>query len=284
MKDNFCAFIFSHARAGDVKTIDTLEKAGYTGDWIIIVDHPDDKEVYTEEYGEDKVYYFDKEEVVDEIDRADNFDQRKGLIYARNKAFEIAEELGYKYFIQLDDDYTGFSWRFNSDYEYEYNPVRDLDSLLTNLVEFLEETGAESVALAQGGDFIGGEEASFAEKVSTKRKAMNTWVCSTERKFPFMGSMNDDVNAYVRNQQIGDLMFTVNVASINQPGTQTEEGGMTDVYLDSGTYIKSFYTILYSPSSLSLSLMGNKHMRIHHNIDWNATVPKIVPEEVKKQG
>ena len=282
MREDFCAVIFSHDRAGDVKTINALNNSGYTGDWFIVVDHMDDKEVYEEEYGEDKVVYFDKEEVVDEIDRGDNFEIKGGLIYGRNKVFDLVEELGYKYFIQLDDDYTGFSWRFNKDFNYEYNKVENLDSLFEELVSFMERSGCDSVAISQGGDFIGGEESYMAEKVRVKRKAMNTWVCSVDREFPYMGSMNDDVNAYVRNQQLGKLFFTVNVASINQPSTQSEEGGMTDIYLDTGTYVKSFYTLLYSPSSVSLTKIGNKNMRIHHNISWRNTVPKIVPEDVKK--
>lgn len=282
MRDDFCMLILSHDRAGDIPTLDTLERVGYTGDWYIVIDHEDEREEYEEEYGEDKVVFFDKEETIEDIDRGDNLDRRDANIYARNKSFDLAEELGYTYFMVVDDDYTGFSWRFNNRYKYEYNPLRDLDSFLEKSITFLEESGIETLCLAQGGDFIGGSEGSMAQQPMTKRKAMNTFLCKTDRPIDFVGRMNEDVNTYVRKQQLGDIMFTTNIASINQEGTQQHEGGLTDIYLEYGTYTKSFYTILYSPSCVSLSKMGNKDMRIHHKINWRNAVPKIVPEEVKK--
>ncbi len=57
---------------------------------------------------------------------------------------------------------------------------------------------------------------------------------------------------------------------------------MTDVYLDSGTYIKSFYTVMFSPSSVKVSLMGTAEARLHHSISWEHTVPQIIREEHKK--
>jgi len=111
---------------------------------------------------------------------------------------------------------------------------------------------------------------------------MNTFLCKVDRPIDFVGRINEDVNTYVRKQQLGDLMFTINFASINQETTQQHEGGLTDVYLGDGTYVKSFYTILYAPSCTSLTKMGNKDMRIHHKIDWRSAVPKILSEEHKK--
>jgi hypothetical protein len=59
---------------------------------------------------------------------------------------------------------------------------------------------------------------------------------------------------------------------------------MTEMYLDSGTYIKSFYTIMYAPScSKVIRLTANKKAtRLHHRISWEKAVPKIVREEWKK--
>ena len=57
---------------------------------------------------------------------------------------------------------------------------------------------------------------------------------------------------------------------------------MTDVYLDSGTFLKSFYTVMIAPSCVKLSMMGDKHLRIHHNVNWECAVPKILNEKWKK--
>lgn len=57
---------------------------------------------------------------------------------------------------------------------------------------------------------------------------------------------------------------------------------MTEVYLNQGTYVKSFYTVMLNPSAVKINLMGNKDKRLHHKILWKNAVPKILSENYKK--
>lgn len=125
--------------------------------------------------------------------------------------------------------------------------------------------------------------AEFYAKADKKvlRKCMNSFFCSVEKKFTFLGRVNEDVNTYTRLGQIGDLFFTYVPCSLNQKQTQSNKGGMSDLYLDSGTYVKSFYSVIFSPSCVSIAMMGDKHKRIHHNISWDNCVPKILNEKYK---
>ena len=288
MMDNYCVFILTHGRPDRVYTLETLKKQGYTGDWYLVVDDEDDTiDQYIDNYGEDKVLIFSKQDMIDkgDMDRGDNFDRRKVILYARNICFDLAEELGYKYFWEFDDDYTGFYWRFDDQYNYTAHTPSigsKLDEMFDSMLKFYKKSGATTIAFSQGGDFIGGKDGAMGSKPRLKRKAMNTFLCSTDRQFRFMGSINEDVNAYTRLQQLGELMLTVNLISVDQKTTQSNKDGMTDVYLEQGTYIKSFYSILYCPASVRLRLMGNTNMRIHHSVKWKHTVPKIISERYKK--
>lgn len=58
---------------------------------------------------------------------------------------------------------------------------------------------------------------------------------------------------------------------------------MIEQYLSTGTYYKTFYSIMYMPSAVKISIMGNKNKRIHHHISWNNCVPCIIDEEYKKR-
>jgi len=69
---------------------------------------------------------------------------------------------------------------------------------------------------------------------------------------------------------------------ITQLQTQGNTGGMTELYLDAGTYVKSFYTVMYAPSFVVVSMMGAKFKRLHHRITWPDAVPYIVSEEFRK--
>jgi len=285
MRDDFCILILSYNRPDSVKTVDTLKEHGYTGDWYIVIDHEDDYDSYIKQFGEERVIYLDKDDALPELDRMDNFDRRNCNVYARQQMWDLAGELGYDYFLLLDDDYTTFEFRFGGNYEYGLRDrVEDLDRIIDASIEYLERAELDTLCMAQGGDWIGGAKSHIGNDgtVSTKRKAMNSFLCKTDRPFDFRGTINEDVNTYVRAQQLGKILLTYNIVSLEQERTQQEDGGLTDIYLSQGTYVKSFYTILYSPSSVTLTKMGGEaDKRIHHRVDWRKSVPKIVPESTK---
>lgn len=278
---DFAAFILTHGRPNNIYTINSLKKAGYTGKTYIIIDNEDKTaEEYYKNYGE-QVIMFDKKEVAKTFDGMDNFDDRRSIVYARNACFQIAKDLGITYFIQLDDDYVKFQHRFNKNNDYDYKAMNNLDSILDSMLEFFKTIPAHSIAMAQGGDFIGGGESS-GSVLKLKRKCMNTFICSTERPFKFIGRINEDVNTYTRVASTGALFFTIMNVAIVQVQTQSNKGGMTDIYLDSGTYLKSFYTVMAHPSSVKIRMMGSAHKRLHHSVTWKYTVPQIIDEKYKK--
>jgi hypothetical protein len=64
--------------------------------------------------------------------------------------------------------------------------------------------------------------------------------------------------------------------------TQSLSGGITETYLESGTYIKSFFSLMMNPSSVVIAPMGTTRPRLHHRISWNNAVPKILSPQHKK--
>ncbi len=93
---------------------------------------------------------------------------------------------------------------------------------------------------------------------------------------------NEDVNCYIKNGMQGNLLFTIYKPSIIQTQTQSNSGGLTDIYLDNGTYVKSFYSVICEPSCAKVQVMNTKHPRIHHKILWNKCCPKIISDKYKK--
>jgi glycosyltransferase involved in cell wall biosynthesis len=277
--DRFAVFILTHGRPNNVKTYDTLRKQGYTGEVYIIVDNEDSTiDEYRARFG-DRVIVFDKEAIARAFDEGDNFKDRRAVFYARNASFEIARNLGLDYFLQLDDDYVQFRYKVTPSGMYWSQAPRilNLGDLFARVLEFYKSIPADCVALSQGGDFIGGENSQMY-KVLLKRKVMNSFFCSTARPFEFCGRVNEDVNTYVALGNRGRLFLTLGNACLEQERTQKSGGGMSELYLSQGTYIKSFYTLLFTPSCVSIRTMGVTDRRLHHHINWNAAVPCIVSE------
>lgn len=279
--NDFAVFILTHGRPDNVVTYDTLKKHGYTGRVYLVIDDEDDTEdQYRERYG-DKVIQFSKREIEKTFDTGDNFTNKRGvIIYARNACFEIARNLGVKYFCELDDDYTSFTFRFGADNTFAEENVLSLDAIFSAMLDFYISLGdrCKTIAMAQGGDYIGGGAGSYGKSIKLTRKAMNSFICCVDRPFTFVGRINEDVNTYVRRGYEGDLFLTINQICLHQKQTQSNKGGMTETYLESGTYLKSFYSVMYHPAAVHIGLMGNKNKRLHHNIEWNAVAPKIIKE------
>ena len=278
----FAVLILTHGRPNKVVTEKTLRNCGYTGEIYYVVDDEDATyDQYLIRYG-DKVIRFDKAKAEELFDKADNFTDRRTITHARCQSFYIAEELGLDYFIQLDDDYTAFDYRYNEDGKYKPAKIKNLDKVFALLLKYYRSIPALSIAMAQGGDFIGGAENKFVDG-KARRKCMNTFICSVRKKFAYHGRMNEDVNMYTLKGSRGDLFLTIPFVSVVQKQTQSNSGGITELYLRYGTYVKAFYTVMHCPASVKISMLGTTKRRIHHHIRWANTVPCIVREELRKQ-
>jgi len=287
--ENFATFILTHGRAKNVVTYRSLMRSGYTGKLFILLDDEDDQRAaYEQEYG-DAVVVFNKQEYVGRCDSGNNLGKRAGILFARHAAYDVARKLGLRYFWQLDDDYTTFNW--SSDNRGRFlnanasSRILNIDNVLAACLEFLETSGAKTLAFSQGGDFIGGGKGRFAMLAAEgrfARKAMNTFLCHVDRPIDFRGIMNEDVTAYVVSGGRGELFFTAPRLRVSQLPTQSQGGGVSDMYRDYGTYVKAFTTVMYAPSCVKVSMMGDTNRRVHHMVQWKYAVPRIISDKYRK--
>lgn len=276
---NFAAFILTHGRPDNVTTIEALRSCNYTGEIYLIIDDEDETaEEYYKRFGKDKVFVINSSETAKTTDVCDNLQHHNSVIYKRNASFRIASELGLKYFMQLDDDYIDFRYRFKNGDSLLSRKQKSLDEAIHALIEFMEDSNATTVAMAQAGDFIGGLGSNIYRQ-QLVRKVMNSWLFRTDRPLQFVGRLNDDVNTYLTYGARGELMFTPAIVCVNPAMTQVNKGGMTELYLDTGTYMKSMYSVVVAPSCVTVRSMGPANPRLHHHIEWNNCVPKIISDK-----
>lgn len=284
MRDDFAVFILTHGRAKTCITQDTLAESGYTGKYYFLLDDEDSQAPeYEARFGKEKIKIFCKSQYMELTDTINRIKDKRCVVYARNACFDIAKELGVRYFCELDDDYKSFEHRWGEGKKLKVCAINDMDAVFEEFISFLESTDTTTIALAQGGDFIGGAKGGIAKNGMCARKAMNSFVCDTQRRFWFLGTINEDVNAYITYGSKGKLFFTNGYCSLVQVQTQKNPGGLTEIYLDLGTFVKSFYSVICMPSCVRITQMGDNHLRIHHAIKWENCVPKIIREEYKKQ-
>lgn len=294
MRNDFCVFILTHGRCGRVSTIKALRTFKYTGRIFLVVDDEDAQlDAYLKRYGE-RVLVFSKADIASRFDEGDNFSDRRTVFYARNACFDLARRVGVRYFMQCDDDYSGFYLRMNARGAYGTWRADRLDDVLEAMIDYFASTPALSIAMSQGGDHMADSEFKQEAYATPLRKAMNTFLCDVERPFKFIGRVNEDVNTYVDAARRGDLFLTIPTIQVNQKQTQTNAGGMTSIYKDWGTFLKSFYSIMYAPSAVKIASMsgqrshgrgparGERQYRTHHNVIWRNAAVAIIDEKYRK--
>lgn len=289
LPDTFATFVLTHGRAETLLTPDTLARCGYTGRLFLLVDNEDKQaDEYRRRFG-DRVIMFDKAKVAESVDTCDNQRRRDSVVFARNHNFTVAREMGLTHFWQLDDDYFNIHWSLDNDGNYltttNDSIVQNLDPIVAACLEFLDATPARTICFAQAGDFIGGNNGSVAKRGAAggfSRKVMNSFFFRTDRPVTFRGRVNDDVNLYVECGRRGDLFVTIPRLRVQQPPTQQQSGGCTDVYKAFGTYIKSFYSVMVAPSCVQVRMLhGKAHSRIHHAVRWRSAAAAIVDEKYR---
>jgi len=286
MNEDLIIFIFSHGRPEKIHTIKTLKKNGYTGKYFIIIDDEDQTaHKYYELFG-DKVIMFNKSEAAKLFDAGDNFTDRRAIVYARNASYNIAKKLGYKYFLQFEDDYIDFYFKINAKGEYAQKKINNLDFILNCLLNYYKTIPAKCIAMQQSGDFFGGKKSGNITNENRARnimrKTMNSLFCSVDRPVKWIGRLNDDVNTYVEAGRRGDIFLNTSMLALQQPVTQKVAGGHSEIYKSMGTFVKSFYSIMYAPSCVSIAMLNSSHSRLHHQVSYNHAVPCIIQQKWKK--
>ena len=291
LRPDFAIFILTHGRPERIFTLNTLKNAGYTGKWYLILDDEDPTIDQTKDmYGKDHVVVFSKEEASKKFDIMDNFKGRNVIVFARNMCNQIARDLGLHYFLEFEDDYLGLDHRFEQFGMLKAQPIRSFDDVCEAMLTFvdtvsLSQPNFRSIAFAQGGDFIGGAQGKIW-KNKIQRKAMNSFFFKVpdrpEEDIMFLGRMNDDVNLYTTDGMRGGLWFQIADICLVQQMTQQSTGGNSDAYLKYGTFTKSFYSVMGEPSCVKVGMMGRINYRIHHHVEWNNCVPKILAEDWRR--
>lgn len=276
----FAVFILTHGRAKTISTARFLRNSGYTGDIWIVIDNEDDQEdLYREKFG-DSVIQFDKRDYVPITDMGDLDEGRKVGVFARNFIQDKAKEMGYDYHMQLDDDISSVSYRYIKDNKLKTSVCKRLDDVFEGFVDYMDATPITALSFGHPAYYPGGDLKDFLRGMIPK--TMTTFMMRADDVKYFHMRMNDDITTSALNGMRGKMYYTYLPLMISTELTQKVGGGMTEAYKATGTYRKSFYTVMAMPSCAKIYHIGIVEDRLHHEISWNNCIPKLLSEKWKK--
>lgn len=280
----YAVFILTHGRPDKQHTFQSLRKYGYDGEVYFVIDDEDKSGAeYRKKYG-DKVVTFNKSKWIEKTDTMDIEQRRDVVVYARNAVFDIAKNLGYKYFVVLDDDYKNYEHRYPEGKKLKTVTPRKLGKAFEASFRFLISSGILCYGWEQGGDFIGGLNTRFKKRCV--RKIMNTYFFDVDKPVVFKGTIDEDMVASLYHGLLGDVIISSCDMAIQQMKTQKQSGGLTDAYLHYGTYTKSFYAVMMNPSCVTVAMMGDPRSgfcRMHHRVKYDLSCPVIISDKWRKR-
>ena len=277
MKNNYTVFIISHKRP-EVETLKTINGAGYTGEYFIVVDDKDSTiEKYKSRYG-DHVLVFSKEEMLKETDTIDNYEILNAAVYAMNYCIKYSKEKGYKYIAIFDDDTKKISMRYESEGKLKSYDIRDFDKVLELYINFLEKSNFLCVSFLPSARLIGGLKSDIWQKREYSNVA-NIFIIRTDSPY-FQGSLYQDLTYSVLNNYRGKLVKALlPVIYYQEPPENNLNGGLAETYTKYSKYTSIFHTVIACPSAVSIKA-SNDDIQIFAHKD--AYVPKILSETWKK--
>jgi hypothetical protein len=272
--------IVTHRRPDAQHTLRALQAAGSKLPVVLVVDDLDPTIDDLESRHPGQVRVFSKAAYAARVDAAWQPTGRS-VLEARAAVWDLAAAEGWSHFVMLDDDYRRFFVAATSNVgRAEFVIESGLDRIFSAMFRILDMApSVDLVAIAQTGDFYGKPiDVGF-------RKVMNAYACRTDRRVDFLGELNDDVNMYLTRGARGRVLITHPGALVQQGLTQQFKGGLTELYLDTGTYQKSMISVVVAPSCVKVRTLvghGGGEGRPHHKINWHAAVPKIIRERWRK--
>ena len=257
------------------KTAKLLKKLKYPGEWFIVCgDNDETIPEYQQNYGVDKVLIFDWKKYFNKCDFMDNTKSLSGAIPARNAIKDIAKKRGENRHWQWDDDYTGFRWFDCKEFRWRSLEGEELQEKLQDIANFGEMVRANNIGFDLATVCANGVEGvRFILQMGQRVFNFHNLPTNDNLWIKWRGRMNDDLLNSIWAKNHGRLVFSLKNPLGAMAQTQKESGGLTDIYKEQGTVVKTAYGVLGHPKAVKLIIWRGRY---HHRVDWQLISPKIV--------
>lgn len=279
MKNRYAVFIITHGRANRQLTYKYFSKRNCTDDVYLIIDDKDEQlNEYKSKYKE-KVIVFSKGDYKNKVDTLVNNPTLAHPVYARNAVYDIAKQLGYRYFFVVDDDIKRVVLRYVIEGNLKSHVVNtELRYVLNYLVDFMIATKAHLVGIPNVGAFIGGIN-SHHLKSGCIREVNNFYLCDTNKKIDFISTLHDDIttNLMLNNKGYFIISPMLLMQKFDTNGNE-KGGGMKDTYDKYGLYPMVFSAVVVAPNSIKVK-PNKDSFEIRRK---NRQYPLIISDKYKK--
>lgn len=282
MRNDFAVFILTHGRPDNQKTLNTLLSMGYSGQYYLVLDnHDDTAQQYFDRYPKDSILVFDKDKYLQTVDCGMCKPVPKFAVFARNAIEDIARDMGYKYFMMLDDDIYGFRIRYDVNgvlKSFQCNGV--IDDVILHCLEYMDSAPIACLMPGVCNMYRCGV-ASVQEWISKYRISVNCFIRNTDYEVKWRLNMFEDLitalDCNITQSWITFVPLQIDVGL----GNGKVAGGNTDTYKSFDGFKMAFMPLMVYPSCNDIRFYKDHWKPITHA---NIGVNKIISDKHRKAG
>lgn len=225
-------FILTHGRPDKQLTYNWLIEHNCTIPIYLIVDNQDATVPKYQELFGNKVIVFDKPKYIEMTDTVMNDGNVKSVVYARNAAFDIAQDLGLDYFAALDDDIHLFSHRYVKDDKLCTYNFESADDLFNAVFQFAYDTDADALSLTNRANYYGGKSSPNITKGLLLDNLNSAWVLKSTLGVRYKSYILEDLIFSLLYAMQGFRVFRLGTVcfTANEIGKSNANEGNNEIY------------------------------------------------------
>ena len=278
----YAAFILTHGRPNNQKTYNTLKELGFTRKIYLVLDDQDPTiQQYIDNYGEENIIVFNKAKFIAQTDTGLSEPVSKFAVFARNAIESIAQEMGYKYFIMMDDDIYKFRLRQDVDGSLKTFPLNGIiDEVFDACFRYVDSANLACLSPGVSKVYRCGVQA--LDWNNKYRICVNCFFRNGAFKVNWRLNMFEDLITNLDCSTEGQVWLTyIPLQADLGEFNGKVEGGNTDVYRTFDGFKMAFMSIVSHPECNDMKFFNGHWKPVTHT---STAINRIIPEKYKKGG
>lgn len=251
MRTDYIVFIITHGRPNNQLTLNLLKELGYTGKYLLVLDDTDDIRTYVNNYGADNIVVFSKEYYFSIADTGLSKQERvlKFPQYARMAVEDIAKELGYQFFMVLDDDLINIRIRYDKDGVLKSQSTKGIiNEVFAKCIDFIDDANVACASFGWGNSYRGGVKVLY-DYTSRNRMCAETFIRNGKFEVDWRPLMIHDLLTSISCNMGGQVwMQLLNIQIDIKVSEGKCDGGSAEVYRSFNKFRRVCFPLMMYPS------------------------------------
>ena len=284
----YTVFIQSYNSPEKCSTLNVLKKYNFNSNYYIVIGNDDPKiNRYKEIYNDDVLLIFNKEKYKLNTETITSNKKDCSAVYVKNFIEDFVINNNIDNFLIIDDDLEQFRYKIpDTGGHIRSREIDNVDEIFEMCFEYMNNAHIDGMCFGAQYVYMGGLNSYYGFK---KRVITNMYLRTTEHKIDWKSLVFDDFNTsldisnkgyvFLMLPPVGMVFAPQYFQLINKETSQSKGCGLQQLYDDTDSFERAFYSTIICPSAVRPSKIKKVYMPY---IKVDNVFPKIISCKFKK--